>query len=487
MVSSIASRPESSHIPRAAVPGTNICLSITHGFQARNLLQTDVLPLLVDAGYRVTIVSPASGRPEFQRTFEHPGVEFAHLEARPGRLAGFFGNVRRYALANPRRNATYNLFNEEFLRSRKPLFMVLRALNRSLGRHRFLREGWMALEEMLIPGRSVERVFRPVQPSLLVTGTPGTDYLDVLLLRAARRLGIPTLCVVLSWDNLTSKGHMAVRPDRLVVWNERMRGEAVELHDYSPDAVEVAGVAHFDVYARPELLLSRAAVCRRLGLDPRRKILMFGTVSPLVFRYNHEIAEILARAIAGGRIQPEAQLVVRLHPQSVSGPYADNLQVFRDLQARFPGVVALDLPDVTDSGLQWALPDDEMVWLASLLKHSDVCVAVGSTLAIDAALAGTPVVAIAFDGHRQLPYHQSVRRTYDYTHYEPVVRTGGTPLAESEEQLVALTNRYMADRELDREGRDRIVREQAWCVDGHSGERVASAIARAAQPRVSVR
>lgn len=483
--SSIATRQESSPIPSAPIPGTGISLSITHGFQARNLLQTDVLPLLVAAGYRVTIVSPASGRPEFQRAFQHPGVTFAPLEVEPGRLAGFFGNVRRYALANPRRNATYNLFNEEFLRSRKPLYVLLRALNRSLGRHRALREGWMALEELLIPGRNVEPVFRPTLPALLVTGTPGTDYRDVLLLRAARRLGIPTLCVVLSWDNLTSKGHMAVRPDRLVVWNERMRDEAVELHDYSPAAVEVAGVAHFDVYARPESLLSRAAVCRRLGLDPKRKILTFGTVSPLVFRYNHEVAAILARAIIDGGIQPAAQLVVRLHPQSIAGPYADNLQVFRELEQRFPGVVALDLPEVTDSGLQWALPDDEMVWLASLLKHSDVCVTVGSTLAIDAAMTDTPVVGVAFDGEHQLPYHQSVRRTYDYTHYQPVVRTGGTPLAESKEQLVVLVNRYLANRELDREGRARIVREQAWCVDGHSGERVAAAIARFAQGRRS--
>lgn len=483
--SSIATRPESSPIPLAPVPGTSISLSITHGFQARNLLQTDVLPLLLGAGYHVTIISPASGSPEFKRAFQQPGVSFAPLEAQPGRLAGFFGNVRRYALANPRRNATYNLFNEEFLRSRRPLYVMLRALNRWLGRHRSLRDGWMALEEVLIPGRSVEEVFWPTRPSLLVTGTPGTDYRDVLLLRAARRLGIPTLCVVLSWDNLTSKGHMAVRPDRLVVWNERMRDEAVELHDYSADAIEIAGVAHFDVYARPESLLSRAAVCRRLGLDPKRRILTFGTVSPLVFRYNQEVATILARAIVEDRIQPAAQLVVRLHPQSVAGPYADNLQLFRELQERFAGLVALDLPDVTDSGLQWALPDDEMVWLASLLKHSDVCVTMASTLAIDAALTDTPIVSVAFDGEHRPPYHRSVRRTYDYTHYQPIVRTGGIRLAESEEQLITLVNRYLANRELDREGRARIVREQAWQVDGRSGERVAAAIARFAQGRSS--
>jgi hypothetical protein len=459
----------------------SICLSITHGFQARNLLQTDVLPLLLKAGYDVTVVGPASGRAEFQEAFKRPGVRFAPATARPGRLANFFGAVRRYALANPRRNATYNLFNEKFLRSRKPLYIVLRALNRVLGRRPALRQGWTSLENALVPGRDVETVLRAASPALLVTGTPGTEHLDALLLRAARRLGIPTLCVVLSWDNLTSKGHMAVRPDRLVVWNEHMRQEAVDLHDYSPDQVDIAGVAHFDVYAHPDQKLSRSAVCRRLGLNPSRKILVFGTVSPFLFRYNHEVAELLAKAIASGRISSDSHLVVRLHPQSISGIYADDLEAYRALEARYPGVVALDLPRVIDSGLQWALPDDEMVWLASLLRAADVCLTVASTLAIDAALCDTPIVAVAFDGLQQLPYPRSIRRAYDYTHYQPLVETGGLRLAEDEGQMVELVNRYLADPDLDHDGRATIVREQAGKVDGRSGERVARLIAASAR------
>jgi SAM-dependent methyltransferase len=457
--------------------GAGICLSITHGFQARNLLQTDVLPLLLEAGYHVTIIGPASGSAEFQAAFRRPGVRFSEVVAKPGRLADFFGSVRRYALANPKRNATYNLFNEKFLHSRKPRYVVLRALNRLLGRRRALRDGWTALESALIPGRAMEAVLRKASPALLVTGTPGTEHLDALLLRAARRLGIPTLCVVLSWDNLTSKGHMAVRPDRLVVWNERMRQEAVELHDYNPDEVDVAGVAHFDVYARPEQQLSGSAVCRRLGLDPARMILVFGTVSPYLFRYNLEVAELLARAVADGRISPPAQLVVRLHPQSISGIYADDVKAYRRLQEHYAGLMALDLPRVISSGLQWALPDDEMIWLASLLKRADVSLTVGSTLAIDAALCDTPIVGVAFDGFQRLPYRRSIRRTYDYTHYRPLVETGGLRLAENEEQMIELVNRYLSDRDLDSDGRARIVREQAWKLDGRSGERVAQLIA----------
>lgn len=463
-------RPVAEHRP-------TICLSITHGFQARNLLQTDVLPRLLDAGYEITVVGPASGRPEFQEAFKRPGVHFAPAAARPGRLATFFGSVRRYALANPRRNATYNLFNEEFLRSKKPVYVLLRAMNRVLGRRPALRHGWTSLESALVPGWEAEEVLRSAAPALLVTGTPGTEHLDALLLRAARRLRIPTLCVVLSWDNLTSKGHMAVRPDRLVVWNERMRQEAVDLHDYRPDQVDVAGVAHFDVYARPEQQLSRAAVCQRLGLDPARKILVFGTVSPFLFRYNLEVAELLARAVASGRISQPSQLVVRLHPQSISGIYADDLEAYRALQGRYPALVALDLPQVINSGLQWALPDDEMIWLASLLRWADVSLTVGSTLAIDAALCDTPVIGVAFDGLQSLPYPRSIRRAYDYTHYKPLVETGGLRLAETEEQMIELVNRYLADPALDQEGRAAIVREQAWKMDGHSGERVAGLIA----------
>lgn len=467
----------------SAASRSTICLSITHGFQARNLLQTDVLPLLLDAGYEVTVIGPASGRPEFQEAFKRSGVHFAPAAAKPGRMANFFGSVRRYALANPRRNATYNLFNEEFLRSSKPLYIVLRGMNRVLGRRPTLRHWWTSLESALVPGREVEEVLGSAVPALLVTGTPGTEHLDALLLRAARRLGVPTLCVVLSWDNLTSKGHMAVRPDRLVVWNERMRQEAVDLHDYRLEEVDVAGVAHFDVYARPEQQLSGAAVCRRLGLDPARKILVFGTVSPFLFRYNLEVAELLAKAVADGRVSPPSQLVVRLHPQSISGIYADDLEGYRALSARFPGLVALDLPQVINSGLQWALPDDEMVWLASLLSRADVSLTVGSTLAIDAALCDTPVIGVAFDGLHKLPYPRSIRRAYDYTHYKPLVDTGGLRVAENEQQMIEQVNRYLAHPELDHEGRVTIVREQAGKVDGRAGERVARLIGVSARSR----
>lgn len=462
--------------------GAIIAVSITHGFQARNLLQTDVAPILLEAGYQLSVLSPAASDPEFQRTFGLPGVSFRPVTSRAGRVSAFFATARRYALANPRRNATNNLFNERFLRSRRPHYIFLRALNRVVGRWRTMRDWWMSLESAVLSGRGLESLISAPTPALLVTGTPGTEHVDALLLRCARRLGIPSLCVVLSWDNLTSKGYMAARPDRLVVWNERMRQEAIELHDFAPEDVEVAGVAHFDIYQRPAELLDRASVCRRLGLDPSRPYLVFGTVSPFLFPYNKELAELLAVATAEDRLGRGTQLVVRLHPQAVgAGRFGDTRGPYESLQRRYPGTVVLDVPRVTTSGLQWALPSDEMTWLASLLRHAAVCINVASTLAIDAALTDTPVVGVGFDGLESLPYEQSIRRAYDYTHYLPIVNSGGAPVAESFDALITQVNQYLADPSRDAEGRRRIAEEQAWRLDGQAGRRVAAAIARFAR------
>jgi hypothetical protein len=468
-------------VPQAPPGGATIAVSITHGFQARNLLQTDVGRMLLAAGYRLAVISPAADDAGFRSSIGLPEASFVAARPHPGRLAAFFSTARRYALANPKRNATYNLFSERYLTSRHPQYVVLRTLNRLVGRWAWLRDAWLRLESLLISGRELEPLLRDLRPALLVTGTPGTEYLDALLLRCAKRLGLANVCVVLSWDNLTSKGYMAARPDRLVVWNERMRDEAVELHDYRPADVDIAGVAHFDVYQRPAGLLSRADVCRRLRIDPARPIVLFGTVSPFLFPQNHEIAELLGRAAAEGRLNGHAQVVVRLHPQAAGkGQYGDVRERYDALRRAFPADLALDVPQVETAGLQWSLPADEMVWLASLLRESAVLVNVASTLAIDAALSRRPIIGVAFDGNQRLPYPRSIRRAYDYTHYRPIMETRGAPIAESAEALIAMINRYLADPALEADGRERIAREQAQFLDGRSGARVARAIADAA-------
>ena len=66
------------------------------------------------------------------------------------------------------------------------------------------------------------------------------------MVKAARALGLPTLMLVWSWDNLSSKAVLHEHPDRLLVWNETQAREAEELQGVAPERVEVVGAPNFD-------------------------------------------------------------------------------------------------------------------------------------------------------------------------------------------------------------------------------------------------
>jgi len=450
-----------------------IFFSITHGFQARDLLRTDVFRVIRQAGVKVVILSPNHNDDYFVREFGGPGVSFEPLDMRVGRLELALGAFRRYVLASFKLNQTINALNERFNRSHSPRYLLLRGLNGVFGRLPFLRRWWMQLEASLFPGSQYDEVFARYRPDLLVTGGPGTIPADAHLIRCARRFGVRTACVLLSWDNLTSKGHMAAMPDDLVVWNRTMQREAAEYHGYAPERVYIAGVSHFDIYARPSAAGSHVRFCELHGLDPGRRIITLGTISPWLFPHNAAVAEILAEAVAAERFSKPCQLVVRLHPQAMSPgtAHTENINRFREIAGRFPHV-HLDLPAVRSDALMWDVDEADMMHLADLLRYSDVSLNAGSTLSIDSAIVDTPIVNIGFDGYVQEPLERSARRLYEFTHYANLVRTGGLRIAHSAQEMIAEINAYLDDPARDRPGRSLIVEEQCFRIDGLAGRRV---------------
>jgi hypothetical protein len=97
---------------------------------------------------------------------------------------------------------------------------------------------------------------------------------------------------------------------------------------------------------------------------------------------------------------------------------------------------------------------------------------IASTTTIDAACFDTPVVNVAFDGPRNVPYEESCKRYYKFDHYKKVVETGGITIANSIDELVQQIERYLDDPSLEATGRARIREEQCYKLDGKSGERI---------------
>ena len=120
-------------------------------------------------------------------------------------------------------------------------------------------------------------------------------------------------------------------------------------------------------------------------------------------------------------------------------------------------------------------PDDQR-FLADLLFYSDVVIYIATTLGLDAAVFDKPQIMVDFDGYEKKVYTKSVARYHDEDHMKKLIATGGVRVVRDEGALIASINAYLDDPGLDHAGRERIVNEQLFRIDGKAGERVAKAI-----------
>jgi len=452
-----------------------LVLQASHGFYVRNLLDTSLLPLL-KARFEIVILADPTDAPHFAADYADDRVTVEAVAIRPRRIEPLLEFVRKRIVVKPSRAVTTSVFTEQERLTHPLYFGTLRLLNRVLGRSRLVRRLWLTFERLCVPGTEYDPVLRAHGPAVVVSANYGTDTSTIRLLRAARRLRIPTVAIVPSFDNLTSKGVIGAPMTRMLVWNETMRREAQDLHDIPPEGVVATGPVQFDVYADRSRWADINTVWRGFGLDPQRPTFVVGTITPAYFPYNTDVVEIIAEAILAGRLPREGQILVRLHPQVVDDKvYGDDLQSYRDLAARFP-FVKLNVPTVRRWGKLRPPAKDDMSILAALLAHATAVVAPASTIAIDAAAVGTPVVGTAFDGKTKQPPEKSVERMFYFTHYQPISSSGAITIVRSPEELIDALNLNTRDRSLNATGRQKLISMLIGEHDGHAAERIAAEI-----------
>ena len=95
-------------------------------------------------------------------------------------------------------------------------------------------------------------------------------HVSMPYLVAARKLSVPVVGYVASWDHTVGKGVVSPHLDLYVVQNETMRGELERYHAIDPAKITVTGWPQTDVYHRRRSREEYAALLARLGLDPAR-------------------------------------------------------------------------------------------------------------------------------------------------------------------------------------------------------------------------
>jgi hypothetical protein len=294
-----------------------------------------------------------------------------------------------------------------------------------------LLRGLLMLERAVPSARDIEAVLKKVRPDvvlvspLVTVGSPQTDYV-----KSARALGIPSGVAVASWDNLTNKGMIRELPDRVLVWNDAQRDEAVELHRVPRERVVVTGAQPFDRWFGRRPTLSREAFCRRVGLHPERPFLLFTgstsniTDSGVEDRFVRRWAEAVRTARAPQL--REAGMLVRPHP---------------DRRSEWSGINL----DGLDEAVVWpptrpnSVTEEARAEYFDSLYHASVVVGVNTSAMVEAAILGRPVLSL------RLPeFHQAQRGTLHFAHMLPE-HGGFLDLADSLGEHLAQVQAAMGD------------------------------------------
>jgi len=316
------------------------------------------------------------------------------------------------------------------------------------------------------------RLFKQLD-ARIVAGFSPEGLREMLLLEAARTEGVPTMVMIRSRDNLSSKILHLPLADRYLVWSDVTRSFFLKMYpEVNPDSVIVTGSPQFDHHLDPRYRLDRREFFERMELDSTRPLIVYTTATPGLIDHEINITQHLADAAHHGRFARGAQLLVRGHPRM----FGSDLRL---LHREYPEAKAFPKP----VGFKYQSPEheaqvvrlileDEPLHLATL-AYQDVQVNVCGTMTIDSAILDKPTVNVYYDIPADTNPGCSVRRFYTRSDVKQMMDYGTSRLARDPEQCIELINQYLEQPELDAEGRRRARESDCGPLDGKAGGRIA--------------
>ena len=102
--------------------------------------------------------------------------------------------------------------------------------------------------------------------------------------------------------------------------------------------------------------------------------------------------------------------------------------------------------------------------LLNIMCHADVVMSAFSTAALEVALFDRPLIGIGFDGFNKRPFHRSVRRFEQFTHFQDLLGTGAIKVARNFEDLLKFIDGYLKNPNLDWEKRETMRQKMCFLI-----------------------
>lgn len=306
----------------------------------------------------------------------------------------------------------------------------------------------------------------PGEADVVITPTFGLDGNDVPILKKAKAEKIPSIVFVASWDNVFKMQRFLERdlehaiPDFFAVWNEMNKKHLEEiLPEFSGEKITITGPPRFDCFSHKEKIPSKNELLDYLGFPQNDLPLIHGATTEL-YPFDYIWETIKQSGI-------KANLYASVHP---GGDMSKHDYKKFGVKSRYSFGRR---EKAVHPNFKYAPTQEEIYMLVALFKHADVLVNQSSTVAIESAAAGTPIINVKFG--KTLDwwnwYRSMVYRDFK-EHYRYITDQDGTAIVTNKNQLSGALRDYLKNPQDDAAGRERVAKKLLTFTDGNNGQRL---------------
>lgn len=235
---------------------------------------------------------------------------------------------------------------------------------------------------------ALNRLLTEERPDVIIHPTVLEGLFVSDLIRWGKKHRMPAIFVMNSWDNPSTKAMMVGHSDRLVVWGEQTRKDAIQHMRTPAESVVCLGAAQFDLYRRPSKI-PVAEYRKKLGVPERTRVLMYAGSSKGLNESRHLM--MLEHAIEEGVLK-DCFVVYRPHPwRAYPEGEADFFSMTWKHVVLDPSMEACYRLSRTGQRIHIELADYEDTHVT--LSAVDAVISPLSTILLEAALHGKPVAA----------------------------------------------------------------------------------------------
>ena len=282
--------------------------------------------------------------------------------------------------------------------------------------------------------------------------THASSFFEELLLKNSLDNGTPAVYMVLSWDHLSSKIVLNKKYQSVFVWNKMTKSEILSTYtSYNDNQIKIIGVPQYDIYGK-KTKISRLEWCRLYGLNPNWPVILFSTMPQVRHNQQHIIIERLLEEIAkGDKLPNNLQVLIKCHP-------FDNTDKYDSLPAKYPVSIYRSSLRLGLSQACWIPSKEEMEASRDCLFFCDININIFSTVTLEAAYFGKPIIHIAFDPS-PIKNRIPCKEYYNFEHFKKIAGMKAARMVYSYEDMFLAINDYLKNPGLDSEKRMDLVKE----------------------------